>query len=260
MATYSGNLVRTWSNAQESANFHPDPRHGIRNTPEEYPTTDQVYADTGAEYAGTDFPSDVMVGGGSVLSTPTRSHHGRGGRRMVYTDDQHRASLADRHGEDGQRSYVRRVYTLPGMQDARTVRSDTYRQSPDIYAHANNTGAVGVMRNVDGNPQNNPEGVRRGWERGGPHTDAQRRLGRRRYVYDPQPLTQRNVYVPIDQPAVQGAGPDIVSLKFWKQGGTLTNVNVKRPALYREPPAVDAGALAVDQAATSAVIGGGVVG
>jgi len=269
---YSGNFVRVWASAQESANFAPDPAHATPRdhaggTPQEYPTTDQVYAGTGSEFAGSEFPVDMVVGGGSILGTPSRSHDGRGGRKMVYTDEQHREQLTDLHDEDGQRRYVQHEYTLPPEQDATEVYYDTYRESDPIYGTPNNTGAVGPMRGIDGNPQNNPTthmypryGMRPGWERLGPFMDAARRLGRRRYIYNPQPLVQRDYYKPINQPAVPGAGPDIGPFQLWKQAGTLTAQNVKRPAIYREPLGLDASFLAQEQAATTATIGGGLAG
>jgi hypothetical protein len=255
MATYSGNLVRSWAHAEESANFEPDPRHGVRDEREPYPTTDQVYPDTGAEYAGTSAPVDMAVGEGAVIGTPSRSHDGLGGRRMVYSDDQHGASLTDLHGPDGQRRYTAHKYVEPPLQDAHTVVSDEYRESDPIYGHANNTGAVGPMRGIDGNPQNNPtthlypeHGMRPGWGRYGPWQAMARRLGRRAYRYEPQPLVERDHYVPVDQPEITGAGPDLSALKLWPQAGTLTG-RVTRPALYREPSAVDASWLASETGA-----------
>lgn len=264
MGKYSGNLVRTWAHAEESANFAPDPRHAIPRShetgePEPFPTTDQVPADLGSEYAGVEFPFDVAVGGGVVLATPSRSHDGRGGRAQIYSDDHHRETLATRHAEDGQRGYVRHSYTRPPVQDAHTVVWDEYRESPDIYSHANNQGATGPMRAIDGNPANNPEGIRRGMERLGPVTDMWRRLGRRAYRYQPQPLVERDYYIPINQPEVDPA-PDILPFGLWKQEGTLTAV--KRPALFRSPPTVDAAWLAKDrdQSYDNDTIGGGVAG
>lgn len=258
MASYSGNLIRSWSSAEESANFAPDPAHGQRDTPQEYPTTDQVYPETGMEYEGTQMPVDMAVGQGLVLGTPSRSHQGIGGRRMVRTDDQHREELRVLHSEDGQRASLASAYTRPPMQDSHTVYSDTYAESPDIYATPNNSGAVAVMRGIDGNPQNNPEGIRRGWERGGPYVERDRRLGRRRYHYGMQPLVERTVYVPASQPQIRGAGPDILPLPTWKQAGTLTGI--KRPALFRAPPAVDESWLATEQGTATAGIGGGLAG
>lgn len=266
---YSGNLVRTWASAEESANFAPDPAHGTprghdTGTPQEYPTTDMVPADLGSEYAGTKFPDDVMAGGGIVLGTPSRSHGGLGGRRMVHTDDQHRESLRVRHSEDGQRRYLHHKYTLPPEQDSHEFLYDTYEESDPIYAHANNTGATGPMRGIDGNPQNNPPtrgypayGMRPGWFRRGPWTAADRRLGRRKYRYEAQPLIERDYYVPFDQPD-QGGGPDILPFKLFKQAGT--NTMFKQPGIHRSPDTVDSSWLAMDQEGYGPVIGGGLAG
>jgi hypothetical protein len=254
---YSGNLVRSWASAEESANFAPDPRHGVRNEPEPYPTTDQVYADTGAEYIGTEMPVDVAVGGGTVLGTPSRSHDGLAGRHQVYTDDQHRESLKDRHGPDGQRRVVAHKYVLPPTQDAREVYSDEYEESHDQYGTPNNTGAVAAMRGIDGNPQNNPEGIRRGWERRGPWLDSDRRLGRRRYLYQPQPLAERQHYVPVDQPQPPLSGPDILPFKLFKEAGTVTGF--KRPALFRAPRSVDSTLIAEPSDGYGQVAGGEVI-
>lgn len=260
MATgkYSGNLVRSYTSAQETDNFEPDPRHGVRDEPQQYPTTDQVYPDTGVEYEGTALPFDMAVGQGSVLGTPSRSHDGRAGRHHVATDDEHRDSLAARHGGDGQRRYVAHKYTLPPEQDAHEVYYDVYRESDDIYGHANNTGAVGVMRGIDGNPQNNPDGIRPGWLRMGPYLDSMRRLGRRRLVYQAQPLVERTFYVPADQPQPAGAGPDILPFKLFKQAGTVTAF--KRPGLFRTPDSVDSSWLAADQTSVVSTFGGGLAG
>lgn len=267
---YRGNLVQMATADQADANFWPDtahatPRGHATGVPEPYPTTDQVYAGTGQEYAGTTWPNDVMVGKGIVLGTPSRSHDGRGGRKMVYSDDQYRADLTALHAEDGQRRYVQHTFTLPLQQASTQVYYDVQRESDPIYGHANNTGAVGPMRGIDGNPQNNPHtakyplhGMRPGWERHGPNMDDERRLGRRKYQYQAQPLYERDHYKCMDQPAVPGAGPDIVALPLWKEPGTLTGF--KRPALFREPAEVDRSWLAQEQALTDEVIAGGLAG
>ena len=154
--SYSGNLVRTWTNPDWSANFRPDPAHAVRDTPQEYPTTDQVYANTGVEFSGTEMPLDMAVGDGVVLGAPSRSHNGLGGRRQVYSNDQHREDLRILHAEDGQRRYLAHKFVAPPLQSSGEVYSDSYEESPDIYGTPNNTGAVAVMRGIDGNPQNNP--------------------------------------------------------------------------------------------------------
>lgn len=257
MANYSGNLVRTYSSAEETANFAPDPAHAQTDTPDPYGGVHQVPAETGAEFDGTDFPNDVMIGGGSVLATPTRSHQGRAGRRMVYTDDQHRESLADRHAEDGQRGYVRATYKLPELQDAMSVYSDDWRSDNTWGETLNNVGAVAILRgNKTSIPQNNPEGVREGMVRG-TWFEVARRLGRRRYVYNAQQLIDRATYQDANVPAPANPDPTAAGsvLDSWQPLGAFSRI--KEPALWRTPPAIDESSLAAPDLTSSDVIGGG---
>jgi hypothetical protein len=257
---YSGNLVRVWASSQETANFYPDPRHAQLDTPDQYPDSHQVPSDTGAAYEGTDFPSDVIVGGGTILATPNRSHDGLGGRRMVYTDDQHRERMADLHADDGQRSVVAHWYAIPPEQDAREVYSDSTESGFSPQLGPNTEGAVAVLRgNKTSYPQNNPEGIREGVQRNGPWLHSERRLGRRRYRYDLQPLQENaDTFIPENVPAPENPPGDIVSLDTWKYPGSFTRI--KNAALYRDPPAVDSVSLAADQLLNSDVIGGGMAG
>ena len=257
MANYSGNLVRTFAHAEESANFAPDPAHAITDTADPYGSVHQVSADTGAEFTGTDIPVDVAVGGGSILDVQRRSHQGLAGRRMVYTDDQHRESLADRHGEDGQRGYIRETYNLPMLQDAHAVFTDTFEHDNTWGEHANNVGAISVLRgNKTSIPQNNPEGVREGMIRQ-LQFRMERRLGRRKYVYNPQQLIMRGTYQDANVPAPANPDPTAAGsvLDSWQPLTAFTRN--KRPALYRTPPAVDESSLAAPDLGDSGVIGGG---
>jgi hypothetical protein len=254
---YSGNLVRSFAHAEETQNFEPDKAHGITDFRDRYDTVNMVPADMGSEYAGTDIPVDVVIGGGSVLGTPRRSHEGLAGRRMVYTDDQHRESLADRHAEDGQRGYVSATYKLPELQDARSAYWDEWRSDETWGEHQNNTGAVALLRgNKTAIPQNNPEGVRAGMIRQGGFS-AERRLGRRRYIYQAQQLIDRATYQDANVPAP--ANPSALSggsvFDSWQPAGAFTRV--KRPAMFRSPPDVDEAALSAPEPPGSDVIGGG---
>jgi hypothetical protein len=257
MANYSGNLVRSYARADEQAgSFHPDPEHAITTTPDPTPGTHQVPAGTGVEYAGTGFPVDVAVGGGSVLATPVRSHEGHAGRRMVYTDDQHRESIGTRHGEDGQRGQIRAGYVDPPVQDSHTVYQDTYRDDLTWPANPNTTGAPAALRTAwSAIPQNNPAGVRPGVDRAW-LMRTHRRLGRRRYGYQIQPLIDRAVYQDGNVPAPAGADPMAAGsvLPSWvpeRVGSTF-----RMPGMHRTPPTVDESMLASEPAGSD-VIGGG---
>lgn len=262
MANYSGNLIRTYARSDEQAgSFNPDPAHAITDTPEEYGAVHQVPANTGMEYDGTAFPDDVAVGGGSVLATPRRSHSGLAGRRMVYTDDQAREGMALRHQEDGQRGYVRARYTLPPLQDTHEVYSDEYYEGNLTPTTPNNSGAVSVLRGINGVPQNNPptlmypDGVRPGVIRGW-LMRSERRLGRRKYAYDAQPLYDRSTYQDANVPAPAGADPMAAGsvLDSWQPAAAFSRI--KTPALFRTPPTVDESSLAAEQSVSSDVIGG----
>ena len=257
MANYSGNLVRTYSSAEESANFAPDPAHAVSDTPDPYGAVHQVPAQTGSEFEGTDFPSDVVIGGGSVLSTPSRAHTGLAGRRMVYTDDQHRESLRDRHSEDGQRAYVRATYALPTLQDSYSLYTDDYRADNTWGQTLNNVGAEAILRgNKTSIPQNNPEGVREGMVRG-TWFETARRLGRRRYLYQAQQLIDRATYQDANVPAPANPDPTAAGtvLDSWQPIGAFSRI--KEPALWRTPPAIDESSLAAPNLGQSDVIGGG---
>ena len=260
MANYSGNLVRTYATPAETAGaFHPDPRHAVTDTPDPNGAVHRVPPDTGQEYSGTQIPVDVAVGGGSILGTPDRSHDGRAGRRMVYTDDQHRESLADRHAEDGQRRYVQHRYQLPLLQDAHAVYSDFYYEDTNWPATPNNTGAVAILRGLYNDiPQNNPMGVRGGMARELLFR-AERRLGRRKYRYDIQQSVLRATYQDGDVPAPAGADPTAAGTVLPKWNPYGQRQPVKIPALFRTPPAIDDAALGAPEpsAYSGGVIGGG---
>lgn len=258
MGKYSGNLVRVYATADEQAgSFHPDPAHAVRNTPDEYGAVHQVPADTGVEYAGTEFPVDVSVGGGSVLGTPVRSHHGLAGRKMVYTDDQHRESIPVRHAEDGQRRYVAHTYQLPALQDRNSAYSDSWYHDNTWEAHPNNSGAVSVLRgNKTSIPQNNPDGVREGMIRG-TWFEVARRLGRRRYRYDAQPLVERFTYQDGNVPAPAGADAMAAGSVLPSWLPSWMGTRIKDPALYRAPQAVDDSILAAPIPPENVTIGGG---
>jgi len=259
MANYSGNLVRVWSNATETQNFAPNPQHAVTDSPDPYGAVHQVPADTGVEYSGSDFPVDMAVGGGSVLATPSRSHEGLAGRKMVYTDDQHRESLEDRHSEDGQRGYIRATYRTPDLQDAHSVYSDDFYHDNTWGEHVNNVGAPAILRELHSSyPQSNPEGVREGMVRRTGY-EGERRLGRRQYRYEAQQLIERSTYQDNNVPAPANADSMAAGsvLDSWQPPG-VHGGRFKVPAMFRTPPPVDAASLAIDTGTTdNTVIGGG---
>lgn len=258
MGTYSGTAIRRWRTPAETQNFAPDPAHGVRDTPDPYGGVHQVDARMGEEYAGTSMPVDVVVGGGSVLATPSRSHRGRAGRAHVVSDDQHRQEIGDLHAEDGQRGYVRSSYSPPGLQESQSEWSDDYYHGNTWPEHKNNTGAPAVLRGLHtAIPQNNPQGVREGMVRAGPWYEARRRLGRRRLQYGAQQSILRAIWYDRNVPAPANADPTAAGpvLDSWQPIGALSRV--KRPALFRSPPTVSQALQSSTPPVDDQVIGGG---
>jgi hypothetical protein len=259
LGNYSGNFIRVFAHSEESANFFPDKRHAITETKDPYGAVHQVPADLGAEYSGTEIPVDMAVGGGSVLGTPSRSHGGRGGRRMVYSDDQQREQLADLHAEDGQRRYLAATYVLPPMQETRSRYSDEWRHDETWGNHPNNTGAPAILRGLRTSyPQNNPSGVREGMLRRTGY-EGERRLGRRRYRYTAQQLIERSTYQDRNVPAPAGADPAAAGSVFDSWQPPAVWARTKRPAVFRRPPDVDSSDLSAPAGDGSGVISGGVI-
>jgi hypothetical protein len=267
VATYSGNLVRTASNVQHNANFYPDNAHAQTQTPDEYPASHRVPQGTGAAFDGSSFPDDVVVGGGSHLGSPSRSHDSAyGGVRLVYGQSANawQDNLNVQHGEDGQHRYEQTTYTPPPLQGAHEVYSDGRYESHVQPNTQNNAGNVYALHGINGNPQNNPtnlmypQGVRPGVERHGPWFESERRLGRRKYRYDAQPRMLRETYVPANGNAINAPSTSPTVVDTWKTPGMFTRV--KTPALFRQPPSVDESYLSADTGANNDVISGGMAG
>jgi hypothetical protein len=263
MATYSGNLIATARDPalEQAGNFHPDPRHAIRDTSANNAASHQVSAALGVEYSGTDFPVGQVVGMGMVLDCPRRSHEGRAGRHQIYTDDQARERMAECHSEDGQYRTVRAKWAMPPLQDSREEYSDAYAESPSWGEHQNNTGAVAILRGAHTDiAQNNPKGIRPGVYRTW-IMRADRRLGRRAYRYEVQPAYQRGAGVTQEPnvPATLNYNPHAGGMAFDTFLPTGVNTRLKVPALWRTPPDVDEAALATDTTTNGSVIDGGVL-
>ena len=259
---YSGKFLRTDTNPYDNRNFSPDPRHGVGET-REYPSARLMPADTGAAFDNTAFPDNMAVGGGSTLGTPNRSHHGRAGRRMLYTDDQYRAQLDDGlHNEDGQHRIRQHLYTNPPLQDHTEVYSDAYGPSMPQPSGPATQGPPHIMRGLNSYPLSNPDGVRDGVHREGPWLRSSRKFGphmRHRYGvgYTPQPLMQRDIWAASNTPA-PGPAPDTQNFTAWNPSGMFTFTK-RRGALFRAPQEFDTTSLAAEPLGTSDVIGGGVV-
>jgi len=253
---YSGNLVRTWARPDDIKNPLPDTRHQTRgheaDGTDEYPERHQVPADTGSEYFGTTFPDDVTAAPGVRLAEPDwRTHQGSGGFWPVYSDDQWQQQLAAAHGATAERSDVGSQYAAPPVQSAGEVYGEVWDDGQLIPVNANTEGSPVLLRGINAYPLNNPErvgyvrGVRPGQNRR-TMADAFRRLGRRRYVYDMQPLTARGSDLNVPQPVPAPGngrppyyGPVLQSvLPDWMQPREVF------PAIWRDPGKVDDSQLA----------------
>jgi hypothetical protein len=248
---YSGNLVRTYARPDDSTgNWWPDASHGARGHEDDgtdvYPDEHRVPADTGAEYMGTAFPSDVTDAPGILLADPTDSHDGPAILWPVYSDDQYREQMPGAHGAGADRGNVGNQYARPPVQARGEVYSDFIDEGNLIPVNPNTEGAPALLRGINAYPLNNPEvegyvrGVRPGLFRR-LRPDRDRLMHRRRYSYDLQPLATRDNYVPVNSPS-PGApmyGPVLPSfLPAW------VGRRETEPALWRDPGRVDDSLLA----------------
>jgi hypothetical protein len=248
---YSGNLVRTYARPDDpTGNWWPDASHGARghedDGTDEYPDRHRVPADTGDEYAGADFPDDVTQAPGILLDDPKFDHDGPAILWPVYTDDQYREQLPGAHRAGADRGNVGSQYARPGVQAQGEVYSDFVDEGNVIMSGPNQEGAPNILRGINAYPMNNPEregyvkGVRPGLFRR-LRPDRSRRMQRRRYDYDLQPLATRDNYVPVNTPS-PGApmyGPVFSS---WLPG--YVGRRETQPAIWRDPGTVDASLLA----------------
>lgn len=261
MGTYSGNLIRTYTapdDGKPASAFAPSPAHATVTT-DQYPQAKLVPPGTGAEYAGTGFPLDVVIGGGIILDCPTRDHDSPANLRGDYTDDQARERMQAAHDGSRDRGYVRSGWVAPPIQDAHTVYASTVTEGL-TYApgNVNRAGAPGILRGITSYPSANPdrEGYITGYRPGLSRqlTPALSRLtGMRRWRYDAQPLMERRQYVPEPAPAqpapFSGSPlPSVAPAEMFRRRTV--------PGLYRDPGTVDAAQLAVAPVGGSDVIGG----
>lgn len=250
---YSGNLVRTYARPDDpTGNWWPDASHNARgheaDGTDQYPEEHQVPAATGAEYAGAEFPNDVTTAPGILLANPSLSHDGPAILRPVYSDDQFREWLPGAHGPDVDRGHVGSQYAAPGTQ----ARGEVYKELLDegnlipVNPNTEGTAAANLKRGINAYPMNNPE--REGYTRGVRpglfrrlFPDRDRRMHRRRYGYDLQPLTERNAAVPVNAPT-PGAPMYGPVLDTWLP--SWVGRRETQPALWRDPGTVDASLLA----------------
>lgn len=256
---YSGNLVRTYARPDDpTGNWWPDASHNARghedDGTDQYPDRHQVPADTGTEYAGSDFPDDVTQAPGVLLADPSLDHDGPGIYWPVYTDDQFREQLPEAHRAGPDRGNIGNQYARPPVQAAGEKYSDWVNEGNLIPQNENTAGAPAILRGINAYPQNNPErdgytrGVRPGLQRWG-IADRLRLQNRRRYRYDLQPLAERDYLVPVNTPAPGGSNPPMYGpvvpnwLPQW-MGPARDQI----PALWRDPGRVDDAALAASPA------------
>ena len=157
---YSGNLTRTYARPDDAAPasvFKPDAAHGNDGNhgteePDPYSVRHKVPADTGAAFAGTDFPFDMAIGGGVVLDTPTwENHDGPVVAYPVYTDDQMREAIAPAHA--GQDRGFRRKYAIPTLQAHTEVYGE---QLVEGFTNVKPNVAA-LTRGINSYPENNPD-------------------------------------------------------------------------------------------------------
>lgn len=245
---YTGNAARVYSVAGDSPQtFEADPRHAVTNTADPYPGPHQVPSGTGQEYSGANFPEDMAQGYGQGFYAPVQTHEGRAGKRTV--PDDYGQSLDALHSEDGQHRYAQSTYDAPPIQAAHQVYSDEFFEGTVAADNPNRSGAVAILRGINGYAQNNPvtlmypRGVRPGLDREGPVMRDQRRLGRRAYRYGIQYSDGRQTYLPNNTPATTpAAGSSTWSLPAWLPAGYIRKD--KTPALFRQPAAADTAQLA----------------
>jgi hypothetical protein len=213
--------------------------HGVTNTPDPTPGDHQMPSGSGAEYAGTNFPEDMASGHGEYVWQPRRSHEGRAGKRTVVDEP-----LDARHSEDGQNRAPFAATVKPPLQAASQEYSDEFYAGTVPAENPNRSGAVAILRGINGYAQNNPvtlmypQGVRPGLDREGPVMRDQRRLGRRRYHYGIQSSEGRQTFIPTNTPATfPAAGSSMWSLPAWVPMGVIRKT--KTPAMFRQPTTVD---------------------
>lgn len=166
-----------------------------------------------------DFVSDAT---GMVFDT-TPYNHSEGGEFGVTPGDvataQSNASVAGRDfGASRQDNYA-----APILQD-----STTRYISPRFEGlEGTSVAPVALVRGLNSDPANNPEGFRRGWVE---QTFTDRRMYDPERTHDRRLLTPNTAYVETDQAAIPGTSGS----PFSTLARSITNVN-QRPMLRREP-------------------------
>ena len=183
-------------------------------TPEylaDYPQMDWLVADTP----------------GLVLDTTPTDHNEGGGVRSYANDvESQRGAYAETSRDYG--SDERHVFNVPPMQDYTTRYESSRFEGVDTYAPP----VVALQRGLNGLPENNPDGFRRGWV-------EQQFVDRK--LYDPERIHDRRLNtlnvatVATDQPVPEDAGN--YNSPFRALARMITNVNQK-PMIRREPPPI----------------------
>lgn len=262
---YSGALVRTYATANDVRTPYPDKRHQVDpwthddDGSDPYPDTHRVPGDQGSDFDGSDFPTDVVVGGGLVLDQPVFDHDGPAALYPIYTDDQGQQALSA-HAGGPDRGYVRSKYSPPDVQGQLEVYGEDITAGPSPLLGPNTEGSPALLRGINSYAMNNPEregyvqGVRPGIQR--LFVLQRERLQHRHRTYDLQPLAERDQLVPVNTPAPGNGRPPMYGpvLPHWLQPGAYHRET--RPAFWRNPGTVDDSIMATEPGPDSSVIGG----
>lgn len=246
---YTNNWLR--SQLQTQANPTklpaPDPAHGQAQT-DPYPSLHQ--APPGADYGDTDFPNVVDQAPGLPLDTPPDSHDVPHAAFGTYHSQLERQQASIRaHDGTRDRGYVRQQYREPAFQDDTT----RYLESSWEGSGSPAPNPVVLQRGINSLEANNPPidgydgpGFRRGVPRRSrvPFVDRKNFINQR--VHTAQQLLARQIKVPQQQPAQDGAWGR--TSPFASMARPMDTIAV-RPALFHAPPSLTDQIIATEPAA-----------